>query len=500
MSRESHSSTDGPAKSLGFVNPAPSSVTDLLYLIAADGDDIMTSVAAENLNRAHICLVRGDLTKALNLVEGVSELDVSQHVFQQVTALRMFLLSIIDPDPGRWEKDLATRLFSTQGAPRVVYLCIESDRLWNSGHLFQGLLLNRHAVQQSWDIPASWRLYGRLLLAKKLADMHVHYQAHKLINGIRDFVQSAGLYAFEALADALRSLLDLQSGRPGDALGVITKALRVAELRKSTIGVKSALSVAAMTHLSRGERDDSRAYLDLFYAHNTDFVQPDSVARAAFVDIALIAGLEGPRAAAEQLRARWDLLGTESGCFVEDPTRAAWMVATARRAGNTDLAVRSLRAIQHLARNNQEVHVLTDAADNARAAFRGEDPRRPLLLDLASGERPPRKGRHLSPTTPAPLLATRPDGPESAIASRAEVRAAPFRPGRLPSLTPRETDVARLVAYGLTNRQIANELTLSPHTVNFHLRRIFQKLSISNRAQLGHFVAQFENLLTSDRL
>lgn len=60
--------------------------------------------------------------------------------------------------------------------------------------------------------------------------------------------------------------------------------------------------------------------------------------------------------------------------------------------------------------------------------------------------------------------------------------------------------MARLVAYGLTNRQIANELTLSPHTVNFHLRRIFQKLSISSRAQLGHFVAQFENLLTSDRL
>ncbi|URN13519.1 helix-turn-helix transcriptional regulator [Streptomyces radiopugnans] len=38
---------------------------------------------------------------------------------------------------------------------------------------------------------------------------------------------------------------------------------------------------------------------------------------------------------------------------------------------------------------------------------------------------------------------------------------------------------------GLTNRQIARELELSPHTVNYHLRNVFRKLSITTRVKLG---------------
>jgi len=45
--------------------------------------------------------------------------------------------------------------------------------------------------------------------------------------------------------------------------------------------------------------------------------------------------------------------------------------------------------------------------------------------------------------------------------------------------------VARLVASGLTNRQVASELFVSPHTVGFHLRQIYRKLSIQSRVDLA---------------
>jgi DNA-binding NarL/FixJ family response regulator len=49
-------------------------------------------------------------------------------------------------------------------------------------------------------------------------------------------------------------------------------------------------------------------------------------------------------------------------------------------------------------------------------------------------------------------------------------------------LTNREIDVLRLVARGLTNREIADELFLSPRTVHSHLYAIFRKLDVSSRS------------------
>ncbi|GAB3262108.1 ATP-binding protein [Kineosporia babensis] len=52
-------------------------------------------------------------------------------------------------------------------------------------------------------------------------------------------------------------------------------------------------------------------------------------------------------------------------------------------------------------------------------------------------------------------------------------------------LTESETRVARLVALGRTNRQVADELHLSPHTVSTHLRHAFVKLNIRTRTELA---------------
>ena len=51
-------------------------------------------------------------------------------------------------------------------------------------------------------------------------------------------------------------------------------------------------------------------------------------------------------------------------------------------------------------------------------------------------------------------------------------------------LTPQELQVALQVARGLSNREIAQTLFLSPKTVEFHLTRIYRKLDLHARAEL----------------
>jgi DNA-binding CsgD family transcriptional regulator len=52
------------------------------------------------------------------------------------------------------------------------------------------------------------------------------------------------------------------------------------------------------------------------------------------------------------------------------------------------------------------------------------------------------------------------------------------------SLTDTEVAVAQLVAQGLTNREAAAHLYLSPHTIDYHLRQLFQKLDVRSRVEL----------------
>ena len=55
------------------------------------------------------------------------------------------------------------------------------------------------------------------------------------------------------------------------------------------------------------------------------------------------------------------------------------------------------------------------------------------------------------------------------------------RSGSLDELTPREMDVLRLLAQGLSNRKIAAQLTINERTVKYHVGAILAKLEAANR-------------------
>jgi DNA-binding CsgD family transcriptional regulator len=71
---------------------------------------------------------------------------------------------------------------------------------------------------------------------------------------------------------------------------------------------------------------------------------------------------------------------------------------------------------------------------------------------------------------------------------RAELARVNVAPTRNLTLTPSERRVAELAASGMTNRDIAAALFISPKTVEANLARVYRKLGIRTRAELGRHI------------
>jgi DNA-binding CsgD family transcriptional regulator len=73
------------------------------------------------------------------------------------------------------------------------------------------------------------------------------------------------------------------------------------------------------------------------------------------------------------------------------------------------------------------------------------------------------------------------------------------KPSRFVSLSPREQQVAMMVARGRTNQAIAAALDISVWTVSTHIRRIFAKLAVSSRAEMvTHLLENRDVILPAD--
>ena len=79
-------------------------------------------------------------------------------------------------------------------------------------------------------------------------------------------------------------------------------------------------------------------------------------------------------------------------------------------------------------------------------------------------------------------------------AARLHEAASVLRPKTEPDtgggLTPREWDVASLVARGCSNRQIAQQLVVSDRTIDTHVSHILQKLELVSRVQIAAWVIE----------
>ena len=70
----------------------------------------------------------------------------------------------------------------------------------------------------------------------------------------------------------------------------------------------------------------------------------------------------------------------------------------------------------------------------------------------------------------------------------------------LSALTDREKSVLKLIAEGLTNKEISHRLSISESTVENHIHRVYKKLKISNRAQAVAYVLRSRMALANHEM
>ncbi|MGW1190794.1 helix-turn-helix domain-containing protein [Streptomyces sp. NPDC002559] len=490
-----------------FSNSPPfdiSSLSDILYLINSRNLPGTESEPPAELDGARISFIRGHSRHALRSIDAMLRgLDPSDRGYLDIVALRLLIVAMTGEDAESLIAEAGKSYQTGSTALDVMTLCLKANECWYTGDLVQGLWLNQVAVEQARDAAPIWKFYANFLLAKRLIDIHVPYQADRIIQETREIARSAGLFVFGPMPEALEAVRHWQEGRLDEAERAAQLTVRLSRQYTSTFGVKMALSVLAMVSLGRADWAKTAEYLEVSRTRPELYGMPDSVGRAECGAVALAHARSGPRAAAEQIRARWDLLGTGSGFFVEDPARPAWLISVAVRAGDVELGERLLGEIEHLVEINPGVAVLRTAADSARAAMAGGRLELPTVLPPAH----PATAPAAYPDGPGgPGGRVRPDGQNGQGGPDAPDvrRTAPDRAGTgavasasdasalVARLTRRELEIARLVGRGMTNQGAAQQLGLSPHTVSFHLRNVFRKLSISTRVRLSTIMLQAE--------
>jgi DNA-binding CsgD family transcriptional regulator len=267
------------------------------------------------------------------------------------------------------------------------------------------------------------------------------------------------------------------------------------------------LGVLAMVAAIRGRDDDARrlAHEVSGFAHERGLALP-----AAFAVWAL-ANVDLARANWSQALERYEALsevrpgfGHPLAAILTVPDRMETLV----RLGRTDEAAAALPAFEgwaaHAGPSAQSrlasCRALVASGDEAtkqfEAAVQQADVTRPFDLArirLLYGEHLRRERRRVDARThlrAAIEVFERFDALVWAERARTELRASGETarkrdPSTIDQLTPQELQIARFVADGLSNKDVAAQLFLSPRTVDYHLRKVFMKLGITSRTQLA---------------
>ncbi|MEU4425988.1 AAA family ATPase [Actinoplanes sp. NPDC024001] len=302
------------------------------------------------------------------------------------------------------------------------------------------------------------------------------------------------------------------------AAGDLTEALTCAEQSRRLgtdlglpIAVAGAAAISARVYAWRGDADAANEALRAVTGHLGRAGQTPGVAADAAWASGLLALAEGRAAdAVEDLLAVVGHRDWGAGFMVGDLAEAAHRagdadISEAVAAAAAEAAVFDSGLLRHLVLRARALSGDGDAGRLFREAVAAAgEHRHPLewaRTRLAYGEwlrrdRQPVLARtQLTAASTAFLWA---GAAPWARRAQSELRAAGGLPGRahgdpmpgaLRALTPQELQISRLAASGLSNREIADQLFLSPRTVGVHLYRSYPKLGVRNRAELAKVFA-----------
>jgi len=383
---------------------------------------------------------------------------------------------------------------------------------WDSGQLSAGLELLRDAARLgSGTSPDARHAQPLLALAAALVDLRQLDEADRILHAA-DHPALHGIPAQAGLC-ILRARVHLAAGRLADAAAEGRAALALAEARGAHGYAATAHSVLSVIELRRGDLAAAAQHIACRPGTCPQFADTYARSETTAAEAQITEARDGPDAALGHLRQLCADLETRRGLLLGDPALAPWLVRTALAAGGRELAVRAVRAAQALADDHPEFPALAAAAAHGAGLAR----RDPARLAQAAAQHPDPWARASAAEDLAVLLAATAkdqairhlksalDGYRQVGADRDQARIRRrlrqlgirrrhwATPAARPvtgweSLTETEQAVARLVAEGLNNNQVAARMYISTHTVAHHLRQTFRKLSIASRVELTRIV------------
>jgi DNA-binding CsgD family transcriptional regulator len=455
---------------------------------------------AERL-RGTIELRRGSPAEAYEILVGASELAADDPAGTAEALITAVEAAFLESDPERLI-DVGRRV-SVLPSPEdsASALCIEVAAGLGSlvtGDFERGGPRLRAAVATA-ELSEQPRqlIYGGFAAMQLGNDGTAYALYRRAVAGARELGEIATLpHALQAL-----STIEMFTGRYAAALADAAEALDLARETGQANIARGLLGITAWLEAVQGHEQDCRARageaLDETAARR--LLPPGSFARWALGLLELGAG-RGEEAVAqlEQIEHRVVAL-LASGDFVE----------AAVRAGDVESARVRLTALEALALNvrapwalavTARCRGLLDPGPNAERHFEEalafhQESDRPLDLartELLYGEylrRVRRRTEARSRLRNAHEAFERLGATAWTERAHRELRTTgeivrKRDPSTLGDLTPQELQIARFVADGATNKEVAAQLFLSKRTIDYHLRKIFTKLDITSRSEL----------------
>jgi DNA-binding CsgD family transcriptional regulator/tetratricopeptide (TPR) repeat protein len=356
--------------------------------------------------------------------------------------------------------------------------------------------------------------HPRLWLASALIATDDFAEAERVLDADRQAAEQLGTRWSEPLWYYRRAQLSMAAGQLDSAREHAEAGMRAAE-RSGGLALRAPL-LALLGQVFLHRHDIPAAQAHLTRAHDAIREGSSAIPEELAWLGALLHEAEGEFEAAFKVLAEvYTQLPGRLHLLVTEPSAGARLVRIARQVGEDVYAERVVAATKLLSGQNPEVATLRGAAAHAAGVLLDDltlleeaveayrlSPR-PLARAVAVEDTAMAKAAAGDRTRAVTLLkeaaelygacgADR-DGSRAGqqllrYGSRRSPRTAKKTYEVLAGLSECEFRVARLVAEGLTNRQVADRLFLSPHTVDTHLRHSFMKFGVNSRVELTRHI------------
>jgi DNA-binding CsgD family transcriptional regulator len=378
---------------------------------------------------------------------------------------------------------------------------------WVEARVADAIGLFRAAVRRADREPLPTGMHPRQSLATVLAATGEFGEADALLVQDRHEIDAIGDRPWAAAVLVRQCRVHLAAGRLVDAVAEAEAGVALAEELGTTLFLPLGRSTLAAAALLRGDPATAADHLArgrIGMSGSATFVST----LFDWIEASMVGGRNGPDEAAAQLADVYSEPTAHWRFLLEEPASVAWLVRTALAAGSHERAAVIVHTVQALAAVNPGVTFVAAIAAHARGLAE-RDPgaleeaiawhRHPSAKATAMEDRgvllapsDHAAGREQLEEALAAFESMGADGEADRVRSALrDIESRPRRRRRADrpawgweSLTDSERVVGDLVAEGLTNRQVAERMFVSRHTVDFHLRQIFRKLGITSRVEL----------------